>query len=357
MLFNFVVYLIPMNIVQGFKHLFIPHEHNDYRPHFFRAFSVGLIVFISIFLLGASAGSSFFVHKTVEGATIAAEVLVDLTNQDRLALNEAPLTISPVLEQAAALKGQNMAEEGYFAHNSPKGVTPWYWFKQVGYNFLYAGENLAINFTDAEDVNQAWLDSPTHRANLINANFREIGIAAIPGVYNNYPTIFVVQMFGTPAAAKETTSKTLVINEPGKTVSKEVKPTTAITNNAGTVEGSSTESTSVWETKDEPVSTRPEFESIVDTKELAIVKNNNATSSDMPVSATVEKYSNWKDNLLVFGSQYIDIFYKVLLIIITIALIGLAVIEYEKQHYKHLLYGVTMLVLLTLFMIVNKLFI
>jgi hypothetical protein len=346
-----------MNIVQGFKHLFIPHEHNDYHPHFFRAFSVGVIVFVCIFLLGASAGSSFFVHKTVEGATIAAEVLVDLTNKDRLALNEAPLTINPVLEQAAALKGQNMADEGYFAHNSPKGVTPWYWFKQVGYNFLYAGENLAINFTEAEDVNQAWLGSPTHKANLINANFREIGIAAIPGVYNNYPTIFVVQMFGTPAAAKEAASKTLVVHEPVESALKEIKPPLVISNTKGTVEGSSTQVTSQTKTTEEIASTSPQLQSIVDTKELVIVKNNDAVSSDIAAFAPVEKYSNWKDKLLVFGSKYIDIFYKVLLVIITIALIALAVIEYEKQHYKHLLYGVTMLVLLTLFMIINKLFI
>lgn len=92
-----------------------------------------------------------------------------------------------------------MASKEYFSHNSPEGVTPWHWFKEAGYNFLYAGENLAINFTDSTDVEKAWLESPTHRANIMNVEFREIGMATVKGVYKNYPTIYIVQMFGTPA--------------------------------------------------------------------------------------------------------------------------------------------------------------
>ncbi|MCX6757080.1 MAG: hypothetical protein NTW35_02965 [Candidatus Nomurabacteria bacterium] len=134
------------------KHLFIPHEGNEYRPHFFRELSIGIILIISIFLLGISFGSSFFIHKTILGSSVASSVLVDLTNNSRIAYNEVPLTLNTKLQHAALLKGEDMSKVGYFSHESPTGVTPWHWFKEAGYTFLYAGENLAINFTESNDV-------------------------------------------------------------------------------------------------------------------------------------------------------------------------------------------------------------
>jgi hypothetical protein len=93
-----------------------------------------------------------------------------------------------------------MAKNSYFAHVSPSGLNSWYWFKQAGYSFSYAGENLAVDFTDSDAVNQAWLDSPTHRANILNGHYTEIGIATAEGTFEGHPTTFVVQMFGRPAA-------------------------------------------------------------------------------------------------------------------------------------------------------------
>lgn len=91
-----------------------------------------------------------------------------------------------------------MAEKSYFAHTSSDGVTPWHWFQEVDYPYLYAGENLAIHFTDSEDVIDAWMNSPTHRANILNTRFTEMGIATAQGSYQGRATIFVVQLFGTP---------------------------------------------------------------------------------------------------------------------------------------------------------------
>ena len=102
---------------------------------------------------------------------MVASVLVDLANESRLAYNEVPLVPNEKLTHAAQLKGEDMAANNYFAHNSPEGVTPWYWFKQAGYSFLYAGENLAVDFTESRDVENAWLNSPLHRANILNVNF------------------------------------------------------------------------------------------------------------------------------------------------------------------------------------------
>jgi hypothetical protein len=94
-----------------------------------------------------------------------------------------------------------MASKGYFEHTSPQGLTPWYWFENVGYNFSYAGENLAVNFSDSRDVTNAWMNSPEHRANILSGDFTQIGIATAQGVYNGQQVVFVVEEFGTPAAA------------------------------------------------------------------------------------------------------------------------------------------------------------
>ena len=329
-----------MKLVTILKHVFIPHDKNDYKPHFFRELSVAIILFLSIFLLGASMGSSFFIHKTVLGANITASVLIDDANVSRLAYNEEPLLRNDKLDLAATLKGKNMAKEGYFSHNSPEGVTPWHWFKEVGYNFLYAGENLAINFTESADVHQAWLDSPEHKANLLNVNFREIGIGAIDGIYENNPTIYVVQMFGTPAI----THLENLSNENTAATSSKRTESNKVTLKATTtpmVKGDSTEATS-------------SLESIITTKQLAIVKNNSEIETSKSSKITVEKYSSWKDLLLFKGSRYVDMIYKILILIVAIAFFTMILIEYKKQHWKHMAYGVSLLIILVIFIYINK---
>ncbi len=132
-------------------------------------------------------------------SAIYGSVLVNLTNRDRTNSKVPELKINPLLEKAAELKANDMATKGYFAHNTPDGKTPWYWLEQAGYQYLYAGENLAVNFLDSEEVQNAWMNSPTHKSNIINPKFTEIGIATSTGFYKGREAIFVVQMFGAPA--------------------------------------------------------------------------------------------------------------------------------------------------------------
>lgn len=112
-----------------------------------------------------------------------------------------PLSENPVLDRAAALKAADMMQKNYFAHTSPDGTDPWHWFKVSGYNYRFAGENLAIGYVDSQEVNQAWLDSPTHRANILNRNYKEIGIAVLQGSFQGAKTTVVVQEFGTKQPA------------------------------------------------------------------------------------------------------------------------------------------------------------
>lgn len=142
-------------------------------------------------------------------AAVISSSLVDLANSDRVSASVNRLKVNPVLERAAQAKADDMASKGYFAHNSPDGTTPWHWFAVVGYEYAHAGENLAIDFFESADVEKAWMNSPLHRANILNNEFTEIGIATARGMYNGHETTFVVQMFGKPLGT------TVAITSPG----------------------------------------------------------------------------------------------------------------------------------------------
>ncbi len=135
-------------------------------------------------------------------------LLGDLTNQQRESENLSPLKENAILNEAAKQKADDMAMYGYFAHTSPEGKTPWYWLDLVGYKYDYAGENLAINFSDTEDVTTAWMKSPTHRANIIKRQYTEMGSAIATGTYQGRESTFIVQVYANPrkeiAVAKAT---------------------------------------------------------------------------------------------------------------------------------------------------------
>lgn len=160
-----------------------------------------------IIVAGAGAlmtQAELLVRAAPSVAAVISATLVELTNADRTSQGLGTLTVSPILTQVAEAKADDMAEKGYFAHTSPEGLTPWHWFKEKGYAFTYAGENLAVDFSESSAVQRAWMNSPTHRANIVGTQFTEIGIAVRDGVYQGRPTTFVVQVFGTPARSLPT---------------------------------------------------------------------------------------------------------------------------------------------------------
>src|SRR3989344_9385295 len=189
-------------MLRWLKNHFIPHEGNQHHPHILRTeaivFLLGLAIFAEVaFLLAV------FVVLPQSGflALITPNALVRSVNATRTDTQKPKLAVNPLLEWAAQLKANDMAAKSYFAHTSPAGITPWYWLDQVGYHYSSAGENLAVDFIDSSDVHQAWMNSPTHRANILNAGYTEIGIATAMGTYQGHETIFVVQFFGKSRAS------------------------------------------------------------------------------------------------------------------------------------------------------------
>lgn len=181
------------------KH-FIPHKGNEHRPHILCGDSVRNIVILIIFLEIITFLLPMFTHLNTTGnmATVLPAVLADLTNVERRSQNLPTLTVNPILNKVAEMKAVDMATKSYFAHTSPEGKTPWYWLTQVGYKYQYAGENLAINFSDSKDVTNAWMASPTHKANIVKGNYTEIGTGIARGIYEGKETIFVAQVYANP---------------------------------------------------------------------------------------------------------------------------------------------------------------
>lgn len=130
-------------------------------------------------------------------ATYSANQIITLTNQKRAENGLGALTFNAALAQAASAKSAYMFKEDFWAHNSPTGVTPWSFITAAGYKYIYAGENLARDFNDAASVVDAWMNSPSHRANILDRNFKEIGVSVASGTLTGKEGILVVQMFGT----------------------------------------------------------------------------------------------------------------------------------------------------------------
>jgi len=178
------------------KNIFIPNEENQYRPKWLETKVLFYYLIIILCLKVILLGTIFWLPQSNFFADVSKAVLVNLINNERTKYNAPPLTINPKLEEAAYLKGKDMIQNGYFAHYSPKGVSPWYWFDKVGYNYKYAGENLAIGFVDTVEVHNALFSSPSHRANILQPLYKEIGIAVIKDNFQGKETSIVVQLFG-----------------------------------------------------------------------------------------------------------------------------------------------------------------
>lgn len=337
-------------VIKILKHVFIPHEHNNFKPHFFREVSVAVIFGVAIILLLVSASTSVYINKKDMTAAVLPSVLVDLTNNVRQSSGEITLARNPVLDEAAQMKANDMATYEYFAHTSPNGITPWHWFSQVGYSFSYAGENLAIDFNESVDVENAWLNSPTHKANILNDKFTEIGIATAEGYYNGHPTVFVVQMFGKPVFVSKALSSNprLISDLPVKEIEKniDIPNTEKIALNSNV--------------KGESVVLNQDLETIDDTKDFISVKNNSIEeqgneaviqnkNQDLP-----PKYSTWYERFIFLTPSYVDKIYKIFIYIVLVALILMTVIEIKRQHPKNIMYGIFLIISIFLLVYINK---
>ena len=192
-----------MHVFEAWLHLFHPRRSNNHRPHLLHAESLfGMMMMAIAFVAVLSITTQIWSGTTGRvlgfATTITADQVIAQTNVRRSALGLPPLTTSTVLAQAAQLKAQDMFANQYWAHTSPQGKEPWDFIRTSGYNYQAAGENLARDFMSTPDMINAWMNSPSHRANIVNPRYQEIGIAVVNGTLDGTETTLVVQMFGRP---------------------------------------------------------------------------------------------------------------------------------------------------------------
>jgi len=179
----------------------IPHKSNRPRPHLLRPHGLALVV-VAILGIQLSFNLAVTGHPKVLGyaSSISAAQLVVLTNQQRTANGLPALSVDARLVNSSDMKAQDMFNNDYWAHNSPNGTTPWYWFGQAGYSYSYAGENLAKDFDTSSGVMDGWMNSPGHRANILSSNYINIGITVMNGTLLGEQTTLVVAHYGAPVA-------------------------------------------------------------------------------------------------------------------------------------------------------------
>jgi len=298
--------------------VFIPCQGNNYRPKFLASqFLFYYFIFLLVLKIGAISLLVYF-PDSVFFADITKISLINLVNDERAGLNLPPLKENSTLNQAAYLKAQDIIEKDYFSHNSPEGITPWYWFKKSGYDYAFAGENLAIGFLDSEEVHNGWMGSSSHRSNLLNPKYDEIGVAVMKGDFEGKETTVVVQLFGTPQLKKEKISEP--ISEPIEEISDKAP------------------------------------EPVVDTEEPESPEKIVSGTQDKTFEGATEKDLNFKFFSFIF-SGYFGLTQKIIyasLIVVIIALMINISVKLNIQHKDLIFNAVFFLILLVLFIILDK---
>lgn len=188
-----------MNLLEWARHFVVPHPSNNHKAKILHPSTLSVIV--AVFLVYQFAINFYvLIQPSILGyaSNITPEQVIEIANQKRLESGLSPLTLNGQLNEAAQRKAGDMFAFNYWSHNSPSGRNPWSFFHEVGYKYLYAGENLARDFMNSSSVVDAWMGSPTHRDNLLNSRYQETGLAVVNGTLNGVETTLVVQLFGTP---------------------------------------------------------------------------------------------------------------------------------------------------------------
>lgn len=359
---------------EHFKHHFFPHEDNDHKPHFLRDMSVAILVVVIVAVFGFTAFQSQIVNQNANFlAAVLPGVLTDITNEDREEHDLPPLTLSEKLTRAAQMKANHMAENGYLAHFSPTGETPWTWIRKAGYSYAYAGENLAVNFADSQDVARAWMNSPLHRENILSPHYTQIGIATAKGEYKGQETVFVVQMFAAPAANKNSSNSAQAENNGEIAGTRDTD--TAVNSTAQDSSPPAEENAQKEETK-RRIAHADGSSSVTkstikeDSQAQAIESSTSSTgesaaqsgmSTGSPAGSmrnnggSAPHYSSPLMRLSAQPQTMMQIMYLTLAVIISFSMAATVGIEYKKQHPKHVIYAMSLLVMIITFTYLGQL--
>lgn len=175
--------------------------HHKRNKNYVRVYAPYLPLIISII---ASMLLSFW--QPVAGNTLAYATemsvsgLLSSTNSQRSANGKAGLSLNSKLNNAAQAKANDMVARDYWSHTTPDGQEPWVFIDNAGYSYIKAGENLAYGFSTSSNTVSGWMNSPSHKANMLDSAFTEVGFgfANSPNFVGDGQETVVVAMYGQP---------------------------------------------------------------------------------------------------------------------------------------------------------------
>lgn len=183
--------------------------HRKHSKSFLRVYApyLPLLLFVGLGLFISLSGN--FKKKSHDevlsyASGITVEALVEDTNKERSSSSVKPLVKNEQLTAAAQAKAKDMVDNNYWSHVTPDGKEPWYFIDQAGYKYSKSAENLAFGFATSKSTVSGWMNSPSHRANIVDPELTEVGfgIANAPDYQGNGPETIVVAMYGKPAEAQ-----------------------------------------------------------------------------------------------------------------------------------------------------------
>ena len=176
----------------------LPGENHPYKTKLFG-------VLIILFLLAKIAIDAAPPGHTLRASDLTTSNITQAVNGQRALRNLVQLNTNSLLTGAAQYKSDDMQARHYFAHVDPDGHYIWDKIVSLGYTpYLQLGENLAINFYDTDSLINAWMNSPEHRANILNDGFRDQGMGLNLGdVSQNQYYSAIANTFGAQAAAQK----------------------------------------------------------------------------------------------------------------------------------------------------------
>ncbi|MCA9324096.1 CAP domain-containing protein [Candidatus Saccharibacteria bacterium] len=145
--------------------------------------------------------------------------LLNSTNAQRSSNGLGALTLNSKLNASAQAKANDMVARDYWAHNTPDGKEPWVFFDAAGYVYQKAGENLAYGFSSSDATVIGWMNSPSHRANILDTGYTEVGFgfANSANFVGTGQETIVVAHYGkpvTPAPAPAATPTSTPVSKP-----------------------------------------------------------------------------------------------------------------------------------------------
>lgn len=187
------------------KHKHTKEYLKHYHPFLPMLVSIAALLMIMLSSFGVVGKQGVLAYAT----NMNHQALLDATNEQRDKVGANRLALNDTLSRAAQAKAEDMVKRNYWSHNTPEGAEPWAFINSSGYRYQKAGENLAFGFNNNTDVVAGWMNSQTHRENMLDRTFSEAGFgwANSPDFNQSGPATVTVAMYATPESAVLTQEK------------------------------------------------------------------------------------------------------------------------------------------------------